>query len=128
MKKILTVAAVVIRRRGKVLLATRPEGKPPAGREFPGGKFEPGETLKQAAERELREELGVPVLALDELFRITHEAENAVIHLRFVRGILPENAEIVALEGQTFDWFDLSGPTPPDLLPPDRPVWDFLVG
>ena len=69
MKKTIEVAAAVIRRDGRVLLSTRPEDKPPAGREFPGGKLEPGETLKQAAERELREELGVGVVALDELFR-----------------------------------------------------------
>lgn len=75
MKKTIEVAAAVIRRDGRVLLSTRPEDKPPAGREFPGGKIEPGETLKQAAERELREELGVGVVALDELFRITHETE-----------------------------------------------------
>ena len=127
MKKHFAVAAAVIRRNGKVLLATRPAGKPPAGREFPGGKLEPGETLKQAAERELREELGVEALALDEMFRIVHETENAVIHLRFIRVVLPAAAEIVALEGQTFGWFDLSGPMPPDLLAPDRPVWEFLA-
>lgn len=127
MKKRLTVAAVVIRRSGKVLLATRPADKPPAGREFPGGKLEPGETLKQAAERELREELGVEILALDEMFRITHETENAVIHLRFIRALLPESAELVALEGQTFEWFDLALPMPSDLLTPDRPVWEFLA-
>lgn len=69
MKKTIEVAAAVIRRDDRVLLSTRPEDKPPAGREFPGGKLEPGETLKQAAERELREELGVGVVALDELFR-----------------------------------------------------------
>ena len=127
MKKRLTVAAVVIRRSGMVLLATRPADKPPAGREFPGGKLEPGETLKQAAERELREELGVEILALDEMFRITHETENAVIHLRFIRALLPDTAELVALEGQTFEWFDLALPMPCDLLTPDRPVWEFLA-
>ena len=127
MKKHLTVAAVVIRRNGKVLLTTRPADKPPAGREFPGGKLEPGETLKQAAERELREELGVEVLALDEMYRITHETENAVILLRFIRALLPETAEIVPLEGQTFGWFDLASPMPADLLVPDRPVWAFLA-
>lgn len=126
MKKRLTVAAVVIRRNGKVLLSTRPADKPPAGREFPGGKLEPGETLKQAAERELREELGVDVLALDELFRVSQETENAVIHLRFIRALLPDAMEPVALEGQTFDWFDLGEPMPSDLLAPDCPVWKFL--
>ena len=56
------VAAAVIRRAGKVLLASRPAGKPPAGWEFPGGKIEPGETPAGALRRELEEELGVRVL------------------------------------------------------------------
>ncbi len=127
MKKTIEVAAAVIRRAGRVLLSTRPEDKPPAGREFPGGKLEPGETLKQAAERELREELGVGVVALDELFRITHETEHAVIRLRFIRTVLPEGEAVTPLEGQSFGWFDLKEPMPPDLLAPDRPVWEFLA-
>lgn len=127
-KKILYVAVAVIRRNGKVLLSTRPEGKPPAGLEFPGGKIESGESLKAAAERELREELGVEVLALDELFRISHETEKAVIHLRFIRAFLPEGEAVTPLEGQSFDWFDLRGEMPPELLAPDRPVWEFLAG
>lgn len=102
MKKTIEVAAAVIRRDDRVLLSTRPEDKPPAGREFPGGKLEPGETLKQAAERELREELGVGVVALDELFRITHETEHAVIRLRFIRTVLPEGEAVTPLEGQSF--------------------------
>ena len=52
------VAAAVIREAGKVLLASRPAGKPPAGWEFPGGKIEPGETPAEALCRELEEELG----------------------------------------------------------------------
>ncbi len=127
MKRQMTVAAVVIRRNGTVLLATRPEGKPPAGLEFPGGKLEPGETLKQAAERELREELDVDVLALDELFRLTHETHNAVIHLRFIRALLSEDAEISPREGQNFGWYDLAGAMPEALLGPDRPIWEFLA-
>ena len=127
-KKVLHVAAAVIRRGGKVLLSTRPAEKPPAGLECPGGKIEPGESLKAAAERELREELGVDVLALDELFRISHETENAVIHLRFIRALLPEGETVTPLEGQSFGWFDLAGEMPPELLSPDRPVWEFLAG
>ena len=77
--------------------------------------------------RELREELGVGVVALDELFRITHETEHAVIRLRFIRTVLPEGEAVTPLEGQSFGWFDLKEPMPPDLLAPDRPVWEFLA-
>lgn len=58
------VAAVVA--RGDALLVCR---RPPHKRhgdlwEFPGGKCEPGESDADAARRELREELGVEVLAV----------------------------------------------------------------
>ena len=53
------VAAAVIIRNGKVLLASRPADKPPAGWEFPGGKLEYGESVADAAVRELQEELGL---------------------------------------------------------------------
>jgi ADP-ribose pyrophosphatase YjhB (NUDIX family) len=52
-------ASVAVFRDGKVLLATRT--KPPADRlwSLPGGKVEAGETLEEAALRELEEEVGV---------------------------------------------------------------------
>ena len=49
---------VVSDAQGRVLLASRPAGKPYAGWwEFPGGKVEAGETVPQALARELHEEL-----------------------------------------------------------------------
>ncbi len=57
---LLVVAAALIDREGRVLLAQRPEGKSMAGLwEFPGGKVDPGETPEQALVRELHEELGI---------------------------------------------------------------------
>lgn len=52
-------ASVAVFRDGKVLLATRT--KPPADQlwSLPGGKVEVGETLEEAALRELQEEVGV---------------------------------------------------------------------
>ena len=58
----------------RVLIAQRPPGKWRAGDwEFPGGKIEPGETERQALERELEEELGIEVLAARPLGTFEHD-------------------------------------------------------
>ncbi len=58
----ITVTAAVLRRDGLVLLARRPASGLLGGMwEFPGGKQEPGESLPQTLEREIREELGVHI-------------------------------------------------------------------
>jgi 8-oxo-dGTP diphosphatase len=55
---VLVVAAALIDRAGRVLIARRPPGKQLAGLwEFPGGKVEPGESPEAALIRELEEEL-----------------------------------------------------------------------
>ncbi|MDA8232492.1 MAG: (deoxy)nucleoside triphosphate pyrophosphohydrolase [Magnetospirillum sp.] len=57
---VLVAAAALIDADGRVLLATRPPGRPMAGLwEFPGGKVHPGETPEDALVRELAEELGI---------------------------------------------------------------------
>jgi ADP-ribose pyrophosphatase YjhB (NUDIX family) len=52
-------ASIAVVRDGRVLIAAR--GRPPMERLYslPGGLVEPGETLAEAALRELREEVGV---------------------------------------------------------------------
>jgi mutator protein MutT len=60
------VIAAVVTRGDQLLVCQRPEHKRHGGLwEFPGGKCEPGETDTDAISRELREELGVDVLAVD---------------------------------------------------------------
>ena len=58
-RPVLAVSIAVFRDDGRVLLAMR--GKPPAAElwSLPGGKVEAGETLAEAALRELREEVAV---------------------------------------------------------------------
>lgn len=60
MNTILVVAAALIDRDGRVLLAQRPPNKSMAGLwEFPGGKVEDGENPEDSLIRELNEELGI---------------------------------------------------------------------
>ncbi len=58
--RVITVAAAVIVREGKILIGQRPLGEWGALKwEFPGGKLEPGEDSATALKRELREELEI---------------------------------------------------------------------
>ena len=57
------VAAAVIRRGARFLVAKRPAHKRHGGLwEFPGGKLAPGESLADGVRREVREELGLDVI------------------------------------------------------------------
>jgi A/G-specific adenine glycosylase len=67
------VAAAVLRRRGRVLIGRRPEGKLLGGLwEFPGGKREARESLKDCLRRELFEELGIRVTVNDPVGTFDH--------------------------------------------------------
>lgn len=77
---LIVVAAALIDRNGRVLLAQRPPGKAFAGLwEFPGGKLEPGESPEAALVRELAEEIGVRLApeTLEPFGFASHPAEAA---------------------------------------------------
>ena len=118
------VAAAVCIQRGKVLLASRPIDKPPAGWEFPGGKLEPGEKVQQAAARELKEELNWNILPLD----IMYQLKKNNIMLYFVRVIPADDQLPIPCENQEIKWVELTGEFPENMLPSDREFWNFLSG
>ena len=116
------VAAAVIIRDGKVLLASRPADKPPAGWEFPGGKLEPGEDLFAAAVRELREELALEIEPEAELYTLTRPG----ISIGFVRCRIVGDSAPRPCEGQQVKWADIVPEMPADMLENDREFWIFL--
>lgn len=73
------VAVAVVWRRGRILIARRPEEGLLGGLwEFPGGKVEEGESPPRAAAREVREEMGIVVRVGELIARVEH----AFSHLR----------------------------------------------
>jgi 8-oxo-dGTP diphosphatase len=70
----LTVVAALIESEGKLLVCQRRRDDSFGLMwEFPGGKTKPGESLTQALERELLEELGAKACVGPEIFRTRHQ-------------------------------------------------------
>jgi len=117
---------VLVDPQGRFLLTSRPEGKVYSGYwEFPGGKLEVGETVEQALRRELIEEIGVTIGAVQpwrvELFEYPH----ARVRLHFCK-VHAWTGEFEMREGQRMAWQDLPVAVRP-VLPGTLPVLDWFA-
>lgn len=85
-RHIVRVAAAIISRQGRYLIAKRKAGVHLAGFwEFPGGKCEPGESLENCLRRELQEELDV-IISNPVPFEIVHHSyPDKTVELHFFR-------------------------------------------
>lgn len=106
--KVVEVAAAILLREGpggcEYLLAQRPEGKVYAGYwEFPGGKVEPGEALRQTLVRELQEELGITIDRAWPWLSCTHSYPHADVRLKFFR-VTSWHGEIRPIEHSGMIW------------------------
>jgi len=123
---ILVVAAALYDTRGRVLIAQRPQGKHQAGRwEFPGGKVAPGESEAAALARELREELGIEVIASRPFMRLEHSYADRRVELSM--WIVERFAGAArSLDGQQLRWVAPADLGRADLLEADRPFVQAL--
>lgn len=79
------IAIVLVEHAGCVLIGRRPPDVPLAGYwEFPGGKVHPGETLREAAARECREETGLEVSIGEEYQTVVHAYAHGQLELHFL--------------------------------------------
>lgn len=120
------VAAALVDRQGRVLIAQRPAGKWQAGRwEFPGGKVEAGESESDAVRRELREELGVRVEVADRLMQVEHRYPDRQVHISLWL-VLRHSGEPRGLDGQALRWVAPQALAEADLLEADLPMLPVL--
>ncbi len=111
---------------GKFLLTSRPEGKVYAGYwEFPGGKFEPGETVEQALRRELFEELGITISAAQPWQQALFDYPHARVRLHFCK-VFDWTGEFEMREQQHMAWATLPVAVSP-VLPGTLPVLTWLA-
>ena len=117
---------VLIDAQGRFLLTSRPPGKVYEGYwEFPGGKLEAGETVAQALRRELQEEIGVTIGAVQAWREKLVDYPHALVRLHFCK-VFDWQGELHMHEGQTFAWQTLPVNVEP-VLPGTVPVLEWLA-
>ncbi|TXI16981.1 MAG: Nudix family hydrolase [Nitrosomonas sp.] len=98
------VAAVIVRSDGQFLLTRRPGGKIYSGYwEFPGGKVEKHESLFEALNRELWEELGIKVSVAYPWITRIFSYPHATVRLHFFR-VVKWEGKLAPREKQGLFW------------------------
>ena len=124
----ITVVAALIECAGKLLACQRKRGGAfELMWEFPGGKIQPGESLKEALARELHEELGISARIGSEVHRTRHqyaELNEPIELIFFAAGVAPAQ-----IQNRVFEQIEWREPkTLPELnfLPADRDLVEML--
>lgn len=98
------VAVGAVQRGDKVLIAFRSPDLHEGGKwEFPGGKVEPGEDVREALRRELHEELGIEVRRTAPLIQIPFDYSDRKVWLD-VWSVTEFSGEATGRDGQDLRW------------------------
>jgi 8-oxo-dGTP diphosphatase len=102
------VAVGVVRRDNTFFICKRADHQHQGGKwEFPGGKVEAGESVKEALNRELQEEIGISITASFALTEIAHEYSEKRVLLSVLL-VHKFSGEPFGKEGQVHRWADIS--------------------
>ncbi len=98
------VAAALVFRNEKLLIARRPSGVHLAGLwEFPGGKREQGESFESCLQREIWEELDCGIAVGSLVFKNVHSYSEKTVDIRFYHCTLTQG-EPRAIECDALEW------------------------
>ena len=98
------VSGVIQNNEGLYFVALRPPHVPFSGVwEFPGGKIEAGESPFEALVRELKEEIGITVIAANLLMQFQHAYPTRIIDMSAWQ-ITHYEGQPYGAEGQGCDW------------------------
>ena len=115
------VTAAILIREGKVFIGQRKAGKRMEHLwEFPGGKLEDGETLRECLVREMREEFGIEVVTREYFGESVYHYEHGTIRLIAYLVDWTEK-EMSPTEHQDCRWVTFDDLKAYEFVPADRP-------
>lgn len=122
------VAAGIIIHKEKILIAQRKHGKSLEYKwEFPGGKLEEGETLPQCLERELMEELKLPISVGDYFMTSTYTYEFGTIELNAYFAKCEKEDLSYHPDHEQARWVTLEEIGQYEFPPADKPILEALL-
>jgi 8-oxo-dGTP diphosphatase len=126
MKHTIQVAAGLIKKDHRYLITKRPADVHLGGFwEFPGGKQEPGESLEECLQRELKEELGIDITPGPSFHIIRHEYPEKLVELHFFCCTI-HNGAPRTLGCEEWRWVTATDLLNFEFPPADRPIIDML--
>ena len=98
------VCAVIVNDESEFLLSRRSQKRDIGKWEFPGGKTKPNEELQAAAEREIKEELGISIQAYETI----HILEHGPFRLHFIKCVMTSDDQSFDLkEHDKIEFFNI---------------------
>jgi len=126
-QNIIVVVCGIIHKNNKYLVARRKNGKSLARYwEFPGGKVQNDETPEAALERELQEELQLPVFQVQFFTEHLHQSETQNILLKAYRCETKHEPQIL-IDHDDYQWLSPDEIINLMLAPADIAIADYLL-